>query len=245
MKAAFSIGAAALALVLAGCGDGASNQTGTTENQAPLQQIAAPNNGDWREVVEQTPEGGYRMGNPNAPVKLVEYGSLTCPHCKQFSDEATASLRDNYIRSGQVSWEFRNFLLGGPDLALSLLARCQPPGAFFGTIEDIYTRQHDFIEAIDDAEATRIQSLPPEQQIEPLARAMDLETYFARRGLPQARFSQCVNDRAQIQQLTERTQRAGREEGVPGTPTFFINGSRAEADRWSNLEPLLRTALGL
>ena len=72
------------------------------------------------------------MGNPDAPVKLVEYASLTCPHCARISPtKATAALRDTYVRSGQVSWEFRHFLLNAPDLALSLLARCQPPAAFF------------------------------------------------------------------------------------------------------------------
>jgi protein-disulfide isomerase len=243
MKAALSFGAMALTLVLAGC-DSGGNQSATAQNEAPLEQIAAPNNGDWRQMIAQTPEGGYRMGNPNAPVKLVEYGSLTCPHCKQFSDEATAALRDTYVRSGQVSWEFRNFLLGGPDLALSLLSRCQPPAAFFTTIEGIYTRQGEFMEKLDDAERARIAALPPEQQLEPLARAMDLDTYFARLGVPEARFSQCIGDTQQIQQLTERTQRAAAEEGVPGTPSFFINGTRVEAGLWSELEPLLRSALG-
>lgn len=236
---------AALALILAGCNGGGGNQAATNEGEAPLEQIAAPNNGDWREVIEQTPEGGYRMGNPNARVKLVEYGSLTCPHCKQFSDEATAELRDTYVRSGQVSWEFRNFLLGGPDLALSLLARCQPPAAFFRTIEDIYTRQTELMQNIDEDERARISAMPPEQQIEPIARAMDLDTYFARRGVPEARFTQCLSDRSQIQAITDQTQRAATQEGVPGTPTFFINGNRAEADSWPNLEPLIRTALGL
>ncbi|HST36895.1 MAG TPA: thioredoxin domain-containing protein [Allosphingosinicella sp.] len=243
MKAALSVGTMALTIALAGC-NGSGNTTATAQNEAPLEQIAAPNNGDWRTTISQTPEGGYRMGNPNAPVKLVEYGSLTCPHCKQFSDEATATLRDTYVRSGQVSWEFRNFLLGGPDLALSLLVRCQPPAAFFTTIEDVYTRQHEFIDAIDQQESTRISALPPEQQLEPLARAMDLDTYFARRGVPEARFAQCIGDAGQIQALTDRTQRAAAEEGVPGTPSFFINGTRVEAGLWNDLEPLLRTALG-
>ena len=247
MKPFLSIAASALALALAGCGGGGSDLNALaneTANAGPLQQIPAPNNGDWTQVVSQTPDGGYRMGNPNAPVRLVEYASLTCPHCRDFSAQATASLRDTYIRSGQVSWEFRNFLLGAPDVALSVLARCQPDGAFFSTVEQIYVQQAEFIQAIDENEARTIQALPPEQQIPPLARAMDLESFFARRGMPSARFNQCVGNNAAIRQLTEGTNRAMTERQVRGTPTFFINDEQQQASDWRSLEPLLRSAIG-
>jgi len=248
MKSYFGIAVSALALSLAGCGGGSDLNAlaNETANAGPLPQIAAPNNGDWTQVVSQTPEGGYRMGNPNAPVQLVEYASLTCPHCRDFSTQATAALRDNYVRSGQVSWEFRNFLLGAPDLALSLLARCQPDGAFFGTVEQIYLQQSEFLQAIDENEARTIGALPPEQQIPPLARAMDLESFFARRGMPGARFNQCVGNNAAIRQMTERTNQAMQPgpNQVTGTPTFFINGERSDADTWARLEPLLRGAIG-
>lgn len=243
MKAAFGIGAVALLFALAGCGGGDMNQT-AAENAAPLEQVPAPNNGDWREVVATTPQGGYLLGNPNAPVKLVEYASLACPHCRDFSAEATPPLRDTYVRSGQVSWEFRNYLLNGPDYAFTLLARCQPPAAFFRTVEQMYEQQSDFFRAIDEQESQAIGAMAPDQQIVPLARAMELDTFFARRGMPEARFTQCLGDTAQIQQLTERTQRAGTQEDVQGTPTFFINGTKTDASSWGQLEPLLRTALG-
>ncbi|MGE3395694.1 MAG: thioredoxin domain-containing protein [Sphingomonas sp.] len=247
MKSLTMIAASTLALALAGCGDGGSDLNALaneTANAGPLTQIAAPNNGDWTQVVSQTPEGGYRMGNPNAPVQLVEYASLTCPHCRDFSAQATAALRDNYVRSGQVSWEFRNFLLGAPDVALSVLARCQPDAAFFSTVEQIYVQQAEFLQAIDENEARAISALPPEQQIPPLARAMDLESFFARRGMPAARFGQCVGNTTAIRQLTENTSRAMTERQVRGTPTFFINGEQTNADTWARLEPLLRGAIG-
>ena len=50
------------------------------------------------------------MGNPNAKVKLVEFGSLTCPHCAEFEEEGGKALIENYVKTGQVSWEFRNFV---------------------------------------------------------------------------------------------------------------------------------------
>jgi len=244
MKARIGLGAVALTLFLAGCGGGSDLNTMAANNAAPLDQIAAPNNGDWREVVTATPEGGFRMGNPNAPVKLVEYASLACPHCKDFTAEAAGALRDTYVRSGQVSWEFRNFLLNAPDVAFTLLARCQPPAAFFRTAEQMYEQQSEFFNAIDEAESRSIGALPPDQQIVPLARAMDLDTFFARRGMPEARFTQCLTDRAAIQQITDRTTSAVQNEDVQGTPTFFINGTKQQAGRWSELEPQLLRALG-
>lgn len=246
MKAQFGIAVSALALLLAGCGSGSDLNAAANQTSAPLQQIAPPAGGDWTQMVSQTPEGGYRIGNPNAPVKLVEYASLTCPHCRTFSAEATEALRDTYVRSGQVSWEFRNFLLGAPDVALSLLARCQPDAAFFRTVEQIYAQQSEFIAAIDESEAQRIGALPPEQQIPPLARAMDLESFFARRGMPAARFNQCVGNQTAVRQLTDLTNQAAAPgpNQVTGTPTFFINGERADADTWARLEPILRGAIG-
>ncbi len=235
-----------LALLLAGCGGGDGNLAAAAGNDAaPLTQIAAPNGGNWAEIVSQTPEGGFRLGNPDAPVKLVEYASFTCPHCRDFAATASEALRNTYVRSGQVSWEFRSFLLNAPDVALSLLAACQPPAAYFRTVDQLYAQQNEFMGNIDDAERQRLQPLAPEQMIAPLARAMDLDTFFARRGMPETRFDQCLASRQAVQQLTDANERAVSREGVTGTPTFFINGERLEnvAD-WPGLEPRLRTAIG-
>lgn len=243
MKARMILGAAALALALAGCGGSESNVAGAVSN-APLPQIAAPNGGDWTQTITRTADGGFLLGNPDAPVKLVEYGSYTCHVCAEFSETATAPLRDTYVRSGQVSWEYRPFQRNGLDLAMTLLVQCQPPTAAFATSEQIFAQQEEIGGAIDEQEGARINALPPDQQLEPLARAADLETFFARRGIPAQRFSQCLGNRAEIQRLTELTNRAGTEVPVTGTPTFVINGTRQEVSAWPALEPLLRAAIG-
>lgn len=244
MKAWMIPGAAAIALALAGCGGAADNNLAATISNEPLPQIAAPNGSDWTQMVTRTDEGGFLLGNPNAPVKLVEYGSYTCHVCAEFSAQATAPLRDTYIRSGQVSWEYRPFQRNGADLAMSLLVQCQPPSAAFATGDQIFAQQEEITGAIDQEEGSRISALPPEQQLEPLARAMDLDTFFARRGMPAARFNQCLSDRSAIQRLTDLTTRAGTEVPVEGTPTFLINGVKQEVSAWVALEPLLRNAIG-
>ena len=63
-----------------------------------------------------TPAGGFVMGNPNAKVKLIEYGSLTCPHCREFDEKGVQPLIANYVKTGQVSWEFRNYVRDAFDL---------------------------------------------------------------------------------------------------------------------------------
>src|SRR5687767_11435749 len=90
---------------------GNAQKTGEAES-APVvvsAAAAAPKNGDWSTMVTKTPEGGFVMGNPNAKVKLVEYGSLTCDHCAAFEEQGGKALVDDYVKKGLVSWEFRNF----------------------------------------------------------------------------------------------------------------------------------------
>ncbi|HEX8262031.1 MAG TPA: thioredoxin domain-containing protein, partial [Allosphingosinicella sp.] len=126
---------AALALALAGLAAAAPNAAA-----APARK-AAPTAVDWGRTVVATPEGGFRMGNPNARVKLVEYGSLTCGHCAAFSRQGMAPLVATYVKSGRVSYEYRNFILNGLDVAASLVARCGGPARFFPVADKFYATQ--------------------------------------------------------------------------------------------------------
>lgn len=245
MKAGLSAGVAALALLLAGCGGSEeSNLSAMAANEAaPLEQIPAPNNGSWTEVVTKTDEG-FLMGNPDAPVKLVEYASMTCPHCATFSSEARGPLKERYVSSGQVSFEFRNFVLNAQDAAVSILARCLPPAAFFRTTEQLFERQQEWGAAIDETEARQIEALPQAQQLAAIARAMDMDTFFARRGMPEASFNQCIGDQQAALDLAASNQRASQEHGITGTPTFLLNGERLDVTDWASVEQRLRAAIG-
>lgn len=247
MKALIGTGVAALALLLSGCGDGKDAAAGSATASGPVQldPIPAPNGADWTEVVSQTEAGGFLMGNPDAPVKVVEYASTTCPHCARFAENGFEQLRDQYVRSGQVSFEFRNFVLNPQDAAAATLSRCLPPPAFFRVTEQLFAEQQNWIGALDEAEAARIQSLPQDRQLAALARAMDLDTFFSRRGMPEARFNQCLADQEGLQRLAEMNQEAISQYRIQGTPSFLVNDSLAEgASDWETLEPRIRTALG-
>ena len=245
MKALIGTGALAAALLLAGCGDSGSGGNASGNSAAPLAPIQAPN-GDWTQTVVETPAGGFRMGNPDAPVKLVEYASVTCPHCGEFSEEASEPLA-NMVKSGRISWEFRHFMLFPTDPGMSLLARCQGPGPFFALTEQIYADQRNWsskVQALPPAELQRLQSLPPEQQVTAIVKSAGLDQFFRQRGVPQAKIDQCLADQQGLQKLAALTN-LGTQEGVTGTPTFFINGKIVELANtaiWPQLEPKLREA---
>jgi len=202
---------------------------------------AAPMAHDWSRMVVRTPEGGFRMGNPAAPVKLVEYGSITCSHCAEFSAQGADALRDNYIRPGRVSWEYRPYLIFPTDPAVFLLLNCLGPGHFFAASEQLYASQSEWtgrVMALPEAEAERLSGLPPARQAAGLIRAAGLDRFFQRHGLTPARINGCLNNGAALNRLGEITQMAS-DLGVQGTPTFFINGRLVAAQNWARLEPML------
>ena len=251
MKAKFGAGALGMALLLSGCGGGDSggnNAAGPVSN-APVQNIAAPAGADWTETVEATAEG-FRMGNPNAPVKLVEYASITCPHCGEFEEAGGEELR-GLVRSGQVSWEYRPYMIFPTDPAIFMLLRCQGATPFFRLTQQLYHDQESWtgrIRAVPPAQLEQLQSLPPAQQQAAIIRATGLDQFFRQRGMPQGRIDSCLADQSQLQQLMAVTQRASTEERVTGTPNFLINGELQEGVNappyWPQLEPLLRSRIG-
>jgi protein-disulfide isomerase len=247
MRVGFYVAALA-ALALTGCGGGnADNGSAMTNNAAPIPQIAAPNNGDWAEIATMTDRGSYLLGNPNAPVKLVEYASITCPHCGEFAETATTPLRDRYVRSGQVSWEYRPYMIFPTDPGIFLLLHCLGPQPFFRVAEQLYAEQSTWlgrVQALPQEQLQQLEGLPPAQKAAALVRAAGLDQFFRQRGLPEARMNTCLADNAALQQLQQISTRGNTEDGITGTPTFIVNGEKLPTSDWPDLEARLRTAIG-
>jgi protein-disulfide isomerase len=186
------------------------------------------------------------MGNPNAPVKLVEFASMTCPHCRAFSEEGGERLRDVYVRSGQVSFEFRNFVLNPLDAAASLVTRCQGPSAFFRLTEQLFAEQDSWGANISDEEQAQVSQLPEDQQVGGWVRAAELDAFFRQRGVPEARLNQCLANRQELQRLAQMRDQASQQyPDIPGTPAFAINGRLVPSvTTWAQLEPVLRERIG-
>jgi len=220
----------------------------TAVSSAPIKPIAAPNNGDWSQMVSATPEGGFVMGNPAAPVKLVEFGSMTCPHCADFQAEAETTLVDKYVKTGQVSWEFRNFVRDPYDITASLITRCGGPSSFFGLTRGLFAEQKDWIaklQQVSPEQQQALTSMPPGQQFAAIARLAGFPQWAAMRGLPAAKSAACLANEAETTKLVQmNSDTTTQYPELPGTPSFLINGSLVEGAAWEQLEPKLRAAVG-
>ena len=206
---------------------------------APAQQTAR----DWTKSVATTPDGGYRIGNPAAPVKLVEYGSLTCDHCARFAEVGVPQLLSKYVKSGRVNFEFRNFVRDPYDVTAALLSRCAGPANFFALTDSYFSGQKAWVgrfQGMTEAQAKALDGLPPQQQFAQLASIGGLDAMAAQAGVTPARAQQCLSDQAGLAQLVAMRKVAVEKHKLQGTPTFVINGKTAEhAHDWTALEPLL------
>lgn len=246
MRIDFRVAAAmAMLIAMAGCNKKAENPAAPQANTAAVE---APPGTNWSETVSLTPEGGYLLGNPSAPVKLVEYASMTCPHCRDFARDATVTLRDNYVKSGKLSWEFRSFALNPIDVAATLLATCQGPAPVFKLVEQSYAEQDKWIlpyQKLTQAQQNEIAAMPESQQFLGLAKAGGLDGFYRVRGLPSAKAETCLTDKAKIDAIVAMRDRGIKEDKVEGTPTLLINGEKVdEPPSWTALEPVIRKAIG-
>ena len=201
---------------------------------------------DWSRTIAATAEGGFRMGNPNAKVKLVEYGSLACPHCRHFEETGYQPLIRGYVRTGRVSYEFRNLLLNAPDIAASMLAHCAGPSRFFPMSAAVFDAQPQWMEkiaGITDAQRAEIDKMTDADRIVRLAEIAGFPQIAARFGIPAAQSRQCMADPKGLERLLMVTKTA-EDAGITHTPTFLIDGTVTDAATWEQLEPLLKKETG-
>ena len=198
---------------------------------------------DWTRTVVATDDGGFRMGNPKAKIEIVEYGSLTCPHCRHFAETAMKPLLSEYVRTGKATYEYRSLVLNGIDIAATLVARCGGPSHFFPVAEELYATQRTWVSKVTGEESDKLNALPPEEQMLGVAKVTGLIPIAAKHGIPAAKTEICLKDAAAADELEQAAQAAG-EKGVQGTPTFFVNGKRVAAGDWATLEPFLREVGG-
>ena len=223
---------------------GGSNAPAAVQAKA----VKPPKGGDWTQVIAATPAGGFAMGNPNAALKLVEFGSMTCPHCAEFDEVGVQPLIDKYVKTGRVHYEFRNYVRDSLDLAGSLIARCNGAKSFFPLTRAMYKDQASWVaklQTVSPEQQQTLMGLPPERQFLETAKLAGLQQWAAMRGLPSAKSNACLTDQAEINRLVQMNSDATTEyPKFAGTPSFVINGELVEGATWALLEPKLRDALG-
>lgn len=234
MKPSIFLAGAMAAVALAACNKSKNEaaSTGAASETVTITQANPPPGGTWADVANATSAGGFVMGNPNAKAKLVEYGSLTCPHCRAFDDESVPTLIEKYVKSGKVSWEFRNYVRDPFDLTASLIARCNGAKSFFPLMRAFYKDQAVWvgkIQAAPQAQLEGLQNLPPSQEFVQAAKFAGLQDWAAARGVPVAKSNQCLANEKSIDQLVQMTNDATTQfPEFPGTPTFVLNGKMVD-----------------
>jgi protein-disulfide isomerase len=213
------------ALALAAC----KKSEPVAENPGPANAAvvegnsAAPAAG-WVDTVVATPDGGYRMGNPSASAKLIEYGSRTCPHCADFAKESLPDIK-KMVATGKLSYEFRDFPIHAPDLAAILLGQCNGAESFFPILEGMFADQSNTLpklEKLPPTLQTDMQGKSVNQQAEMWANYLGYTDFVGQRGIPETKAKACLADSKAVDLLSKRLQALGQT--IQYTPSFIING---------------------
>ena len=236
--------AATMALALVACGKKDDAAATAAPSGEQIAKIAPPAGSSWADTYAVTPEGGYRLGNPDAPIKLVEYGALSCSHCAEFAEKSAVELRDSFIASGRVSYEVRFFMLNALDVPATLLATCGAPEATLPLAEQFWGWQKNMFTSLQSNEAAlnAAGQLPPEQRFAAIAKAGAMDTFFAARGIAADQAKVCLADTAKATKLVEATNKAAEELNITGTPTFFLNGAKLDVNTWEAVKVALEKA---
>jgi protein-disulfide isomerase len=215
-------------IAIAGCNSKQGSSGGSSSSPARNIHVDPPKDGDWSTIVNPTPDGGFLMGNPQAKVQLIEIGSLTCPHCREFDEKGVPPLVQNYVKTGKVGYEFRNYVRDPFDLTAALIARCNGAKSFFPLARALYSDQPTWlgnIQKLPQSQVEGLQNLPPNRQFLEIAQLAALPQWAAARGVPQAKTAQCLTDEKAVNQLVQmNTDTTTQYPDFQGTPSFVING---------------------
>lgn len=207
---------------------------------APAQAPANP-----YAIVRATPTGSFVHGSAAAKVKLVEWFSMTCPHCAHFAGEAGAEL-DQRIRSGSTSVEYRHFVFNPLDMTASILARCGGPRRFPANARFLFERQRQWIDAAQGwlgANQAAHDAADDAGKRRQLAQGSGLLAMMRTRGYSAAQLNACLANPAEPRRLAAMT--LASRSAVRSTPSFAINGTIVDdAHGWAELRPALIAATG-
>ena len=186
------VGASAIAIVVAIAGI-------ETLQPAAAQSVTAA------ELLVPPPLGDRTLGKDDAPVTIVEYASMTCPHCAHFHETTYPELKKRYIDTGKVRFIFREFPLDPLAAGASMLARCADKDKFYPMIETLFQQQRQW--AVE----------------KPIPKLMALAKQA---GISEQTFNACLSDQKMLDAMQAEQKRATDKFGVNSTPTLFINGKK-------------------
>ncbi len=162
-------------------------------------------------LLQASPLGEMAIGSDDAVVTIIEYASMTCPHCAAFHTATLPELKTRYIDTGKVRLLFREFPFDQRSVAAFMLARCAPKERFFPFVDVLFAQQQVWARA-ENAEQALL-------KIALLG------------GFTQASFYECLKNQEILDSVVGVRNHAQKELGVASTPTFFVNGVKHEGNK--------------
>lgn len=212
---------------------------------APKSKPLGPKSTNWNSRIDVTADGSHTLGNPDAPIKLTEFVSYTCPHCADFHREADAALRVTLVPRGKVQVTVTNLLRNPIDLTVAMLTSCGDPKRFWV--------RHNAFMSTQDTWLAKANTLSREQQMrwyqgEMVSRLRAVASDFGfyakvqQWGLDRAQADRCLADKAMLDKLRAQQGKA-QELGIDSTPTFVLNGQVQEFHDWKSLSKAITDQL--
>jgi protein-disulfide isomerase len=171
-------------------------------------------------------EGDAAIGQADAKVTLVEYGSPTCPACKAWHDNFWPEVKRDYVDTGKIKFVFREFAIHGAiDAGIFAIARCAGTDEFYSVIDEAMARQETIV-----TESSKGEAMP------------ELNSLGAKFRMSPEQVQSCINDRTIIRRINDvRADAQGK--GIDSTPTFVLNGVVLASSDWRTVKPLIDAAL--
>jgi protein-disulfide isomerase len=171
--------------------------------------------------------GVFTQGDPEAPVEVIEFASLTCPHCATFHTEVYPQLKRDYIDTGKVKLEFREVYFDRLGLYAGMLARCGGESRYFGFVSLLLERQEEWSRLED-----------PEELLDTFSR------YGRQAGLSDEKVRACLTDEAGQRALVEQYREYYKDPRLTGTPTLVVDGEKVADWSFESLSAAIDAALG-
>ena len=161
---------------------------------------------DLSTLMEPGPLPEMIVGEPDAPVTIIEYASMTCPHCARFHIDVYPAIKEKYIDTGKAKLYFREFPFDPAAAAAFMLARCAPEDRYFSLIDVLFEKQ-----------ATWKQQGKVVDELFQIAKLA---------GFTQESFNECLKNQELLDNVLAVQKKAAEDYEVNATPTFFINGTK-------------------
>lgn len=181
---------------------------GAMDGLSPLNQIIGSKPAhavDLSTLMDEGPLGEHVKGDENAPVTLIKYASMTCPHCRAWHKNVYPAIKEKYIDKGIVKYYFREFPFDPSAAAAFMLAECAGEEKYFSMIDILYDKQASWSRGKVVDELFKISKLA---------------------GFTQDDFNACLKDQSLLNNVLAIQKKAAEDYGVNSTPTFFINGTK-------------------